>query len=63
LTIWLYYAKHCFVSFGYCAGGFPGGASGKEPACQCGRDMRDLVQSLRREVPWKRTWQPTRLLI
>ena len=27
-------------------GGFPGGASGKEPTCQCRRPMRHHVQSL-----------------
>jgi len=39
--------------------GFPGGASGKEPACQCKRHKR------RRFDPWvgkvlrRRAWQPT----
>ena len=38
--------------------GFPGGTSGKEPACQCSRaEMR--VPSLDREDPWRRAWQPT----
>ena len=36
LAIWLDYAKHCFVSFGFCAGGFSGGPY------QCGKDMRGL---------------------
>ena len=32
------------------ARGFPGGANGKEPACQCRRCQRDMqVQSLGRE--------------
>ena len=39
-------------------GGFPGGASGKEPACNAG-DIRDavLIPGLGR-FPWRRTWQP-----
>ena len=34
---------------------FPGGASGKEPACQCRRWGFDPWV---RKVPWKRKWQP-----
>ena len=39
--------------------GFPGGASGKEPACNAG-DIRDvgLIPGSRR-FPWSRAWQPT----
>ena len=33
--------------------GFPGGASGKEPACQCRFDPWV------RKIPWRREWQPT----
>ena len=40
LFIWLYSVL----------GGFPGGASGKEPACQC-RRHRDMVQFLGQEDP------------
>ena len=38
---------------------FPGGTSGKEPACQC-RRHRDvvLIPGLVR-FPWRRKWQPT----
>ena len=38
---------------------FPGGTSGKEPACQC-RRHRDvvLIPGLVRS-PWRRKWQPT----
>ena len=43
--------------------GFPGGASGKEPACQCRRGKRLGVQSLEREGPWRRAWQPTPVLL
>ena len=43
--------------------GFPGGSSGKEPACQC-RRHETQVQSLGREepappTPRRRAWQPT----
>ena len=36
--------------------GFPGGASGKEPTCQCRRRGFD---SWVRKIPWRRAWQPT----
>ena len=38
--------------------GFPGGASGKESACQC-RRHQTRFRSLGQEDPCKRTWQPT----
>ena len=34
--------------------GFPGGASGKEPTCQCRRRKRREFKIL-----WRRPWQPT----
>ena len=35
---------------------FPGGASGKEPTCQCRR--REIwIQSLGGKIPWRRVWQ------
>ena len=39
--------------------GFPGGASGKEPTCQCRRHKKTWVQPLGREDPLERKWQPT----
>ena len=39
--------------------GFPGGASGEEPACQCGRGKRCGFSPWVRKIPWKRKWQPT----
>ena len=39
--------------------GFPGGASGKEPACQCRRQKRDGFDPCFRKIPWRRKWQPT----
>ena len=38
---------------------FPGGASGKEPACQCRRHKRLRFDPWVRKIPWKRAWQPT----
>ena len=39
--------------------GFPGGASGKEPACQCQRHRRQGPDPWVRKSPWRRAWQPT----
>ena len=39
--------------------GFPGGASGKEAAWQCGRLRRCEFDPWVRKIPWKRKWQPT----
>ena len=39
--------------------GFPSGASGKEPACQCRRCKRCGFDPWVRKVSWKRKWQPT----
>ena len=36
--------------------GFPGGANGKEPACQCRRNGFYLWVE---KIPWRRQWQPT----
>ena len=38
--------------------GSPGGASGKEPTCQCRRHKRRRFESWVRKVPWRRKWQP-----
>ena len=37
---------------------FPGGASGKEAACQCRRQKRCGFNPWV-GIPWRRTWQPT----
>ena len=42
--------------------GFPGGTSGKEPACQCSRLKRCTFDSWVRKIPWSRKWQPSRIL-
>ena len=38
--------------------GFPGGSSGKEPACQCRRHRRCRFNPWVRKIPWRRAWQP-----
>ena len=37
----------------------PGGASGKESACQCRRCKRHKFDPWVRKIPWSRKWQPT----
>ena len=39
--------------------GFPGGASGKEPTCQCRSLRRHEFDPWIRKSPWRRKWQPT----
>ena len=39
--------------------GFPGGTSGKEPACQCRRHKRYDFDPWVGKIPWRRKWQPT----
>ena len=38
---------------------FPGGASGKEHACQCRRHKRCGFDPWVRKMPWRRARQPT----
>ena len=40
-------------------GGFPGGTSGKEPACQCIGLKRCMLDPWVRKIPWRTAWQPT----
>ena len=40
-------------------GGFPGGASGKESACQSRRHKRRGLDPWAWKVPWRREWLPT----
>ena len=37
---------------------FPGGASDKEPACQCKRHKRHRFDPWVRKTSWRRAWQP-----
>ena len=39
--------------------GFPGGASGKESACQCMRHRRRGFCPWIGKMPWDRKWEPT----
>ena len=39
--------------------GFPGGTSGKEPACQCRRCKRHRFNPWVGTISWRRKWQPT----
>ena len=39
--------------------GFPDGASGKEPACQCRRYRRCGFDPWVGKMPWRREWQPS----
>ena len=39
--------------------GFPGGASGKEPTCQCRRHKRHSFHPWVGKIPWRRAWQLT----
>ena len=38
--------------------GFPSGASGKEPACQCRRHKRRGFDPWVGKILWSRAWQP-----
>ena len=39
--------------------GFPGGVSGKEPACQCRRQKRHGLDPWAGKIPWSGKRQPT----
>ena len=43
--------------------GFPGGASGKEPVCQCRRHKRHGFNSWVGKIPWRRVWQHTPIFL
>ena len=44
----------CYIIISISLLGFPGGASGEEPACQCRRHKRCGFDSWIAKVPWKR---------
>ena len=46
----------------YMSMGFPGGASSKEPICQCRRHRHGFDPWVRKS-PWKRAWWPTAVLL
>ena len=39
--------------------GFPDGASGKEPVCQCRKCKRRGFNPWVQKIPWRRPWLPT----
>ena len=43
--------------------GFPGGASGKESACQCRRRKRCGLDPWVGKIPWRRKWQATPIFL
>ena len=46
-----------------CPVGFPGGDSGKEPACQRRRCERCAFDPWVAKIPWRREWQPTTVFL
>ena len=46
-----------------CQLGFPGGASGKEPACQCRRHKTLRFDLWVRKIPRRRAWQPSSVFL
>ena len=55
--------KHIFWEKRYLDQGFPDGASGKEPTCQCRRHKRFRFDPWIQKIPWRRKWQPTPLFL
>ena len=49
----IFWAQHAILM------GFPGGAIGKESACQCRRHKKCRSDLWIKKIPWKRAWQPT----
>ena len=43
--------------------GFPGGASGKKPICQCRKHERLGFDPWVRKIPWRRAWQPASVFL
>ena len=42
---------------------FPGGTTGKEPACQCKTCKRHRLDPWVGKIPWRGKWQPTSLFL
>ena len=49
----------CWLLLYYLYQAFPGGSSGKEPACQCRRRKKCRFDPWVKKIPWRRAWQPT----
>ena len=54
MSVYTYIHPHLYTKRG-----FPGGASGKEPSCQCRRHNRCRFNPCVGKMPWERAWQPT----
>ena len=52
-------AQLCLWHHSHTTEGFPGGANGKEPTCQCKRHKRHEFNSWMGKIPWSRKWKPT----
>ena len=50
---------HIFTKHLIYLSGFPGGARGKETACQSRRPKRHRFDLWGRKITWRRKWQPT----
>ena len=50
---------HTAPTCGACCLGFPGGARGEDPACQCRRHKRCEFDLWVGKIPWRRAWLPT----
>jgi len=67
LRTWVYkcfFETRLSILLGIYPLGFPGGASGKEPTCQC-RRLRDEGGSIPGvgKIPWRRVWQLTSVFL
>ena len=60
---WVFISLRSICTNGLGGLGFPGGTSGKEPACQCRRHKRHGFDPRVRKIPWRRAWQPTSVLL
>ena len=59
LSIFRYMLRwNCWIIW-YLSNGFPGGTSGKEPACQCRWHKRCRFDPWVGKTPWRRAWWPT----
>ena len=58
ILYWLSYQGNPHLAYVHLKEGFPGGPSGKEPACQCRRHKRHGFNPWVGKIPL-RSWQPT----
>ena len=58
-SFYIFNDKSFFVGSASQPGGFPGGTSDKEPACQCRRHKKWGFDPWVGKTPWRRAWQPT----